>query len=333
MEKMTSEIEFLEPVDIRRVWAKEDKSFTPWIAKPDVMAKLLDQCGIDYDGELTIRQEVPLPGYKRKLDVLVESTSGDKIAIENQFNEADHDHMTRALAYAVSFEAKAVILIAESFRPEFVDLAEYLNGSALAFQEHGIPVFLVAIELFTAPSGGSYFPRFQVAARPNEWKATLFQGTHNPGTESDRELALFNFHDRTLDDVRQATGIFRNVKSLTGNWKAGSFGISGVQIAYMVAKEVTTASIWFHTRSSKANLAGLTVLKQNAAEIQKELDGRNLTWREQETSSLDVAIEGIGWGSESPESRKELLEVLATLTSTAKKYITEMRDAINSAEN
>ncbi len=333
MEKMTSEIEFLEPVDIRRVWAKEDKSFTPWIAKPDVMAKLLDQCGIDYDGELTIRQEVPLPGYKRKLDVLVESTSGDKIAIENQFNEADHDHMTRALAYAVSFEAKAVILIAESFRPEFVDLAEYLNGSALAFQEHGIPVFLVAIELFTAPSGGSYFPKFQVAARPNEWKATLFQGTHNPGTESDRELALFNFHDRTLDDVRQATGIFRNVKSLTGNWKAGSFGISGVQIAYMVAKEVTTASIWFHTRSPKANIAGLTVLKQNAAEIQKELHGRNLTWREQETSSLDVPIEGIGWGSESPESRKELLEILAILTSTAKKYITEMRDAINFAEN
>jgi hypothetical protein len=329
---MATNIEFLEPVDIRRVWSKEDKSFTPWMADPEVIAKLFDQCGIDYDGELSIRKEVTLPGYKRKLDVLVESTTGDRIAIENQFNEADHDHMTRALAYAVGLEAKAVIIIAEAFRPEFVDLAEYLNGCALAYQEKGIPVFLVAIELFIAPSGGSYFPRFQVAARPNEWKAALFQGTHHAGAESDREVALFNFHDEILDDVRQATGIFRNVKSLTGNWKAGSFGLSGVQIAYMVAKDVTTASIWLHTKSSKANVAGLAVLKDKADEIQEKLSGKSLVWREQETSSLDVSVDGIGWGLESPGARKELLDVLAALTATAKKYTPELRAAIESAD-
>jgi len=329
---MVSKIEFLEPVDIRRVWSKEDKSFTPWIADPEVTAKLFDQCGIDYDGELSIRQEVTLPGYKRKLDVLVESTTGDRIAIENQFNEADHDHMTRALAYAVGLEAKAVIVIAEAFRPEFVDLAVYLNASALAYQEKGIPVFLVAIELFAAPSGGSYFPRFQVVARPNEWKAALFQGTHHAGAESDREVSLYNFHDQILDDVRQATGIFRNVKSLTGNWKAGSFGLAGVQVSYMVARDVTTASIWFHTRSSKANLAGLAVLKDKTDEIQSKLTGRSLMWREQETSSLDIAVEGIGWGTEQPGARKELLNVLAVLASLAKKYTPELRAAIDSAD-
>jgi hypothetical protein len=326
------EIEFLVPVDIRRVWSKEDTSFTPWIADPDVMAELLDQCGIDYDGKLSIRQEVTLPGYKRKLDVLVESTSGDKIAIENQFNEADHDHMTRALAYAVGLEANAVIVIAEAFRPEFVDLAEYLNSSALAYQEKGIPMFLVAIELFVAPSGGNYFPRFQVVSRPNEWKAAVFQGTHNSGAESDREVALFNFHDQFLDEVRQATGIFKNVKSLTGNWKAGSFGLGGVQIAYMVAQDVTTASIWFHTRSSRANIAGLTVLKNNISDIQKLVGNHSLTWREQETSSLDVSVEGIGWGSDNATARKELLRILAALTAIAKKYMPELRDAISSVE-
>jgi len=331
---MNSKIEFLESVDIRRVWSKEDKNFTPWIADPSVMAKLLDQCGIDYDGELSIRQEVALPGYKRKLDVLVESTSGDKIAIENQFNEADHDHMTRALAYAVGLEAKAVIVVAEAFRPEFIDLANYLNSSALAYQEKGIPVFLVAIELFIAPSGGTYFPRFRVEARPNEWKAAVFQGTHHSGAESDRDVALFNFHDRILDEVRQATGVFKNVKSLTGNWKAGSFGLSGVQIAYMVAKDVTTASIWFHTGSANANSAGLAVLRDNSAYIEEKLKGRGsgLNWREQETSSLDVSVDGIGWGSESIEARKELLNILAALTSIAKKLLPELRAAMNSAD-
>jgi hypothetical protein len=52
---MTAKIEFLESVDIRKIWSKEDKNFTPWVADPGVTAKLLDQCGIDYDGELTIQ--------------------------------------------------------------------------------------------------------------------------------------------------------------------------------------------------------------------------------------------------------------------------------------
>ena len=102
---MSEKIEFLESVDIRKAWSKEDRNFTPWIANPDVTAKLLEQCQIDYDGELTIQTEVTLPGYKRKLDVLVETSSGDRIAIENQFNEIDHDHMTRALAYAVGYSS------------------------------------------------------------------------------------------------------------------------------------------------------------------------------------------------------------------------------------
>jgi len=325
---MTAKIEFLEAVDIRKAWSREDKNFTPWIADPEVTAKLLEQCQIDYDGELTIQTEVTLPGYKRKLDVLVESSSGDRIAIENQFNEADHDHMTRALAYAVGLEAKAVIIVAESHRPEFVAVADYLNAAALSYQEKGIPLFLVSIELFAAPSGSSYFPRFEIVARPDEWKAAVFQGTHSPNVESDRKVAIFNFHDQILDDVRQATGIFRNVKASSGNWKAGSFGLSGVQIAYMVAKETTTVSIWFHTRSAQSNKDGLRLLKDNESEIQALLKGHELTWREQETSSLDVSIEGIGWGAENAQAKKDLLNVLGALTSTAKKYAPGFRSAM-----
>ena len=188
---------------------------------------------------------------------------------------------------------------------------------------------MVSIELFAAPSGGSYFPRFEIVARPDEWKAAVFQGTHNSGVESDREVAMFNFHDQVLDDVRRATGIFKNVKSLTGNWKAGSFGISGVQIAYMVAKDVTTASIWFHTRSARSNVAGLKVLKDNEAEIQGKIKGQSVSWREQETSSLDVSIQGIGWGGENPQARKELLRVLGVLTEIAKEYEPKIREAMS----
>ena len=100
----------------------------------------------------------------------------------------------------------------------------------------------------------------------------------------------------------------------------------------MVAKDVTTASIWFHTRSSKANLAGLAVLKSKTDEIRAKLTGKSLIWREQETSSLDVAVEGIGWGTENPGARRDLLNVLAVLATIAKKYTPELRAAIDSAD-
>jgi len=100
----------------------------------------------------------------------------------------------------------------------------------------------------------------------------------------------------------------------------------------MVARDVTTASIWFHTRSSKANIAGLTILKNNISDIQKLVGNHSLTWREQETSSLDVSVEGIGWGSNNTTARKELLGILAALTAIARKYTPELREAISSVE-
>ncbi len=143
---------------------------------------------------------------------------------------------------------------------------------------------------------------------------------------------MFNFHDRILADVRKSTGIFRNVKPSSGNWKAGSVGLDGVLVAYMVAKEVTTASIWLHTRSVQPNSAGLHLLKENEVEIQALLKGHELTWREQETSSLDVSIEGIGWGIENAEAKGQLLDVLEVFTFVAKKYVPHLRTLLKKSE-
>ena len=93
---------------------------------------------------------------------------------------------------------------------------------------------------------------------------------------------------------------------------------------------MTTVSIWFHTRSAQSNVLGLKVLKDNSAEIETKIKGQSISWREQATSSLDVSIQGIGWGTENAQARKELLRVLAVLTEIAKKYEPEIRRAMSS---
>ncbi|MEI8051132.1 MAG: hypothetical protein WCI12_06825 [Actinomycetes bacterium] len=107
-------IEFLRGIPVREAWPREDRDFTPWLASPDLtpLTYLLSACSIEIGAEPEVRTEVKIPGLLRSLDILVQLEGGDRIAIENQFSEADHDHMTRALAYAVGLDARTVILVA-----------------------------------------------------------------------------------------------------------------------------------------------------------------------------------------------------------------------------
>jgi hypothetical protein len=98
---------------------------------------LFQECGIEVEeiGEsTTIQTEVLIPGVGRRLDILVTLSDGTKIAIENQFNSLDHDHLTRSLAYAVGLDVSTVIVIAESHKSEFVNVATYLNAAAATLQ-------------------------------------------------------------------------------------------------------------------------------------------------------------------------------------------------------
>jgi len=325
-------IQFLKPVDIKRAWSKEDKDFTPWIASREVLGELFDACEIDAGSDFTIRTEVVLPGLKRKLDVLVETEGGDKIALENQFSSADHDHLTRALAYAVGLEARTVIIVAESHRAEFVHVADYLNGAAGAFKENGIRIFLVAIELYGATDSDRLHPRFEVQSQPDEWSAAIHESSQSDGASSNRDALIFNFHESLLPRIRETSGIFKNVSSSWGSWKAGSFGISGIQVRYDVSRESVVVQLWFHRKRSEENLAALRALEKFQKEIDARFAGLNVQWRGTGTAFIEVRLEGIGWASSpTDQSLNELALTVAKMAAVGKKYLPEIRAAVENA--
>lgn len=322
-------VEFLKSVDIREAWSKEDRDFTPWVAQPDVLQELLDKCDIDLGTDYEIKTEVVVPGIKRKLDILITSETGEKIAIENQFSTIDHDHLTRALMYAVGLQAKTVIIIAESHRAEFVALADYLNGAAKAYEDEGISLFLVEIEVLSSAESNVYHPRFDVVSRPDEWRAALFQATHHVGERSERSASIFNFHEQLLPLIRERTGIFRNVVASDGSWKAGSFGISSVQVKYDVAKDNVAVQLWFHRKVSSENRAGLACLRTYQSEIERLFEGHHVEWRVQNTSVIEVRISEIGWGTNHGiDKTNELIGAISKMVSIAMKYKDEIRQAM-----
>ena len=152
-------------IDIREIWPGEAKDFTPWLA--DNFEALSDHLEIS-ELEL-VSTEVNVSGGRR-LDILAKDADGRNWAIENQYGEADHDHLTRALAYAVGLECRAVILVAESHRDEFVAVADEWNRYSEAYGTDGIRLFLVAIEAGRIGDSAPGF-RFRLVAGPNEWKS------------------------------------------------------------------------------------------------------------------------------------------------------------------
>lgn len=150
-------------VDVRAVWPREDSDFTPWLAGNLDWLDLLELGRLKLLGV-----EVSVPDANRNLDILAETNSGHRVAIENQYNQADHDHFTRALAYAVGLDAKAIVVIAEFHRQEFVAVADYLNTAREALgQEDGIAVFLVNVKVEAVRD--YRIPRFEVLSKPNTW--------------------------------------------------------------------------------------------------------------------------------------------------------------------
>ena len=157
-------------VDIREAWPNEARDFTPWLAEHlEWLAEDLNLGPLDLEAT-----EVAIPDG-RSLDILAVDADGQAVAIENQYGVSDHDHLTRGLAYAVALQASdrpvsALVVVAESYRDEFVAVADYLNECAAARGEQGIRIFLASVKLEQARSGPTTV-RFTPRAEPNNWEA------------------------------------------------------------------------------------------------------------------------------------------------------------------
>lgn len=156
-----------EPAPIRAVWPGEATHFTPWLAANLDWLEGLGLGPLELEGV-----ETPIPGVWRNLDILARTVDGRRVAIENQYHKADHDHLTRGMAYALGLQAKALVVIAEDHGAEFIAIADYLNS---AFEQlgddDGVAVFLVKVAVERV--GDAFVPRFDVLARPNSWLSAV----------------------------------------------------------------------------------------------------------------------------------------------------------------
>lgn len=169
-------------------WPGEAADFTP------LLAERLDQLGaaIGLDLASIGKSEVATAGGRR-IDIIAQGADGSDIVIENQYGRADHDHLTRGLAYAVAARARGLVIVAEEHRDEFRAVAEYLNDLAESDPERGIAVWLVEVRAVRV-NDSAWAPLFTAVVQPNEFVASVEQAkTAEPSNLStlDEFWALF----------------------------------------------------------------------------------------------------------------------------------------------
>ena len=96
--------------DLRTVWSNEAQAFTPWLAEHlDVLG---DALGITIELE---ERESSVGAFS--LD----------IAIENQIEQSDHEHLGKLITYASGKDAKYIVWIVKDAREEHRAAIEWLN--------------------------------------------------------------------------------------------------------------------------------------------------------------------------------------------------------------
>ena len=116
----------LVEVPLREIWNNEQYDFSPWLSKPDNIRKLGNKIGIDITVDGT---EVPV-GSKFWIDIYGHETDNDenRIIIENQLEDTNHDHLGKVITYASGKDARTMIWVVKRAQDEHRQAVDWLNA-------------------------------------------------------------------------------------------------------------------------------------------------------------------------------------------------------------
>ena len=188
---MTAHKEEAEKLDVRTLWQHEGLDFTPWLAKN---LKLLGKA-IDMKLEL-VQEEKQIDSLY--LDILAkDAETGALVAIENQLEWSDIDHMGRLLIYAAGCDASVAIWVAPDFMYEHAKTIHWLNE----WTSKKIKLYCVKVEVVKQAEGSAPKPRFTKVVYPGGWDK---EATRPPDSLPPRAQEYHDFYRPLIAKVRRS---------------------------------------------------------------------------------------------------------------------------------
>lgn len=160
---MKKDIGKIKVIPIREAFPHEAHDFTVWLSQNiDALAEKVGFPLIVESREVSVG--------KFRADLVCLDGSGNRVIIENQLEQTDHDHLGKLMTYMGNLNANTAIWITAQPRIEHQTAIENFNAQ----KRFGFAFYLVKVEAISI-NNSIPAPLFTVISRPEEESAPVFE--------------------------------------------------------------------------------------------------------------------------------------------------------------
>lgn len=251
-------------VNLREIWKHEALDFTQWLAQDENLELLAQELGIEL---MSARTEVKVGQFA--VDILAIDDNENKVVIENQLEQTNHDHLGKIITYAAGLQAETIIWIVSKAREEHQLAVSWLNENT----NEKLNCFLIEIEAWQIDDSAPA-PRFNILAKPNNWVKTLRSGTDKI---SETKLQQQDFWDKVKEYGEMNAKVVKSwQKARPQHWYNISIGTSKTHLALTLNSVKNQIGLELHIPDNK-DLFQKLFIKQEMIESQL---GYKLDWQE-----------------------------------------------------
>lgn len=298
----------IEQVNLREVFSKEDKDFTPWLNENlDILGKKLNLDIID--GTI----EVGVGSFN--CDIIAKDSDSNKtIIIENQFRATNHDHLGKIFTYAAGKDASIIIWIAEKFREEHKKALEWVNENV--DPESDISFFGVEIKLIKIENS-PVAPDFSIIVKPNDWERSIKISSQAISETSKKYLEIYS---KLADAYSKINPKWRKVKPQPQSWLSFGAGKSGLVFVWAFkSNNRISIELYIDTGDKNENERIFEELEKHKDKIEDEVKGLN--WEKlEERRACRIAIYKNIKGNIKSLSKEDYPEIIKWATETMKQF-------------
>jgi hypothetical protein len=280
---MTKKLGKLERVELRDVWATEDRDFTPWLAREEHLELLAETIGMELELEAQEKDVGPF-----RADILCKSMVDDSwVLIENQIERTDHRHLGQLLTYAAGLQAVNIVWVASRFTEEHRATLDWLNK----ITDENFRFFGLEVELWRIDDSLAA-PKFNIISKPNNWTKTVAQAAHRISQEgvSETKELQYRYWEQLINFLQDSRSKLRPQNPRPRNWQIFSIGRSGTCISATINTRENRIGVELYLSHPTHSKAFFHLLMQDKERIEREL-GKPLEWQElPEKTASRIAI-------------------------------------------
>lgn len=211
-------------IELRKQWPSEPR-FSDWLSEEENLAELSSAIGIELS---FVKREEKVGRFQ--LDILAKEEGGDRyVAIENQYDQTDHDHLGKLITYAAGCNAKTIIWVVEKVCEEHQAAIKWLNDNLAS----DVGIFLLQVKLVKI-GNSDVAPLFKVIEQPNGWARDAKSQTSELTERQKTRLDFWTKFSEYACNDKNFTSAFNPRKPSTDHWMNYYCGFSSFHISLTI---------------------------------------------------------------------------------------------------